>query len=201
VLQEDRVADPERTLPEVERGELLCEGFEWFCFDVPDTKLTFEHGLLLINELARGELVHLGACRTCRGVILLDRLSTGRLDCVFCSKLDNVERMSIVHPEAQFSRNSGESLVDSPERNLRERRRGQQVHVNPTEATPHQLSCFDECQDLGVLSGGNVRQLGQGAEHYRASSEVPARQLPDNERMSPNLSLFEEFDESRITTA
>lgn len=201
VLPEDRLGDPERMLPGVERGELLCEAFEWFCFDVPDTKLTFEHGLLLINELARGELVRLGACRTCRGVILLDRLSTGRLDCVFCStKLDNVERMSVVHAQAQFSRNSGESLVDSPERHLGEPRRGQQVHVNPTETTPHQLSCFDESQNLGVASGGHVRQLGQGTEQYRASSEVPTRQLSDNERMSPNLTLFEEFDESRITT-
>lgn len=202
VLPEDRVADPERTLPGIERGELLCEAFEWFCFDVPDTKLTLEHGLLLINELARGELVRLGACRTCRGVILLDRLSTGRLHCVFCStKLDNVERMSVVHAEALFSRDSGESLVDSPERKLGEGRRGQQVHVNPTEATPHQLSCFDECQNLGVVSRGNVGQLGQGTEQYRASSEVPARKLPDNEGMSPNLTLFEEFDQGRITTA
>lgn len=106
-----------------------------------------------------------------------------------------------MHSEAQFSRNSGESLVDSPERKLGERRRGQQVHVNPTEATPHQLSCFDECQDLGVASGGDVRQLGQGTQQYRASSQVAARQLPNNEGMSPNLTLFEEFDEGRITTA
>jgi hypothetical protein len=202
VLPDDRLGDPERTLPGVERGELLCEAFEWFCFDAPDTKLTLEHGLLVINELARGELVRLGACRTCRGVILLDRLSTGRLDCVFCStKLDNVEGMSIVHAQAQFSRNSGESRGHNPERCFGERRRGQQAHVNSTEATPHQLSCFDECQDLGVANGGNVRQLGQGAEHYRVSSEVPARRLPDDEGKSPNLTLFEEFDDGRITTA
>ncbi len=202
VLPKDRVTDPERTLPAVERGELLCEAFEWFCFDVPDTKLTLEHGLLVINELARGELVRLGACRTCHGVILLDRLSTGRLHCVFCStKLDNVERMSVVHAETQFSRDSGESLVDSPEWKVGEGRRGQQVHVNPTEATPHQLSCFDECQDLGVVSGGSVRQLGQGTEHCRASSQVPACQLSDDKGVSPNLTLFEEVDQGRIPTA
>jgi hypothetical protein len=188
VLPDDRLGDPERTLPGVERGELLCEAFEWFCFDVPDTKLTLEHGLLVINELARGELVRLGACRSCRGVILLDRLSTGRLDCVFCStKLDNVERMSVVHAQAQFSRNSGESRGHSPEGSFGENRRGQQPHVNSTEATPHQLSCFDECQDLGVASDRNVRQLGQGSDGL-------AHQPPDSEAIGRNLTLFEELD-------
>lgn len=196
VLPEDRLGDPERTLPGVERGERLCEAFEWFCFDVPDTKLTLEHGLLLINELARGELVRLGGCRTCRGVILVDRLSTGRLDCVFCStKIDNVERMSVVRAQAQFSLNSRESRGHSPERSLGERHRSQQAHVNATEDTPHQLSCFDDGQDLGVSSGGNERQLGQGGNHYHVSSEVPARRLPADEGISPNLPLFEEFDD------
>lgn len=27
-------------LPGVDRGELLCEAYEWFTFDVPDTRLT-----------------------------------------------------------------------------------------------------------------------------------------------------------------
>jgi hypothetical protein len=202
VLPENRLDDPEQTLPGIERGELLCKAFEWFCFDVPDTKLTLEHGLLLINELARGELIRLGVCRTCRGVILLDRLSNGRLECVFCSmKLDNVERMSVVHAQAQFSRDIGESLVESSERNLVERHRGQQARVDPSEATPHQLSCFDECEDLGTALGRNVEQFGKGSEHHRASSEIPVRQLPDDQGMSPNLPLFEEFDDGLVTTA
>lgn len=194
VLPRNRLDDPEQTLPGIERGELLCEAFEWFRFDVPDTKLTLEHGLLLINELARGELIRLGACRTCRGVILLDRLSNGRLDCVFCSmKLDNVERMSVVHAQAEFSRDVGESLVES--------HRGQQARVNASEATPHQLSCFDECEELGTARGRNVEQFGKGAEHHRASSEIPVRQFPDDQGISPNLPLFEEFDDGRVTTA
>lgn len=115
VLPQERLRDPDSVLPSVERGELLCEAYEWFCFDVPDTRLTFEHGLLLINELAHGELVRLGACRICRGVILLDRLSTGRLRCVFCSTASyNKEQMSVIPTDAELSRSSDEPYsIDS----------------------------------------------------------------------------------------
>lgn len=122
-----RMADPERALPSIERGELLCEAYEWFRFDVPDTRLTFEHALLLVNELARGELVLLGRCQTCRGVILLDRLSTRRLHCVFCSTgLRGDDRMP--RPQA-------------PELGCE---RGSAQQVCPRESTPHQLSCLEE---------------------------------------------------------
>jgi hypothetical protein len=120
VLPQVRMDDPERALPSIERGELLCEVYEWFRFDVPDTRLTFEHALLLVTELARGELVLLGRCQTCRGVILLDRLSTRRLHCVFCSTgLRSDEREFVGEP-------------------------GAAQQVCPRESTPHQLSCLEE---------------------------------------------------------
>lgn len=114
-LPREQLSDPDSALPSVERGEILCEAYEWFCFDVPDTRLTFEHGLLLINELARGELVRLGTCRRCHGVILLDRLSTGRLQCVFCSTaISGKEQASVIHTDADLSGDSGEPYpVDS----------------------------------------------------------------------------------------
>jgi hypothetical protein len=85
VLPEQKLEDVEHLLPSLERGELLCQAYEWFRYEVPETKLTLEHGVLLISELARGEEVQLGTCRTCGGVILFDCLSLGRLECVFCS--------------------------------------------------------------------------------------------------------------------
>ena len=109
VLPQERLCDPDSVQPSVERGELLCDAYEWFSFDVPDTRLTLEHGLLLINELARGELIRLGACRVCDGIILLDRLSTRRLRCVFClTAISNKEQTSVLHVETEFSRISGE---------------------------------------------------------------------------------------------
>lgn len=127
VLPAARMDDPEQALPSIERGELLCEAYEWFRFDVPDTRLTFEHALLLVNELARGELVLLGRCRTCRGVILLDRLSTRRLHCVFCSTgLRSDERVPGPEPAALVC----------------ERASVQQAC--PGQSAPHQLSCFED---------------------------------------------------------
>jgi hypothetical protein len=93
---------------------------------VPDSRLTFEHALLLVNELARGELVALGHCRTCRGVVLRDRLSTRRLQCVFCSTGLRAELES-VPGVAELGCERGDD------------RRTRFLSV------PLQLSCLDEC--------------------------------------------------------
>ncbi len=76
------------SLPGLERGELLCEAYAWFRIEMPTAKLTLEQGLLVLNELARGEQVELAGCLSCSGVILLDRLSHGRLECAFCARAD-----------------------------------------------------------------------------------------------------------------
>lgn len=191
VLPHGRLIEPERALPSVDRGELLCEAYEWFTFDVPDTRLTLEHGLLLINQLARGELVRLGACRTCRGVILLDCLSTGRRQCVFCStRLDNIEPVSVLHSPAEFSCHGREGLVASGERNAADRR-GKQLHVNSAQSVPHQLSCLDECEDLRSTSGRNVKRLAERAEEHVAPDQVAARHSSNDEGVCPNLGLFD----------
>lgn len=86
VLPKETLLQPERTLPSLERGELLCEAYAWFRLEVPAAKLTLEQGLLVINELARGDKIALAGCRCCSGVILSDRLSHGRLECAFCTR-------------------------------------------------------------------------------------------------------------------
>jgi hypothetical protein len=121
------------------------------------TRLTFEHALLLINELARGELLQLGACRTCRGVILLDRLSTGRRECVFCStRVESNEPMAVLDKLPELLGDRGKEFVDR--RALREHLRDQRVRVAPTHATPHQLSLLSECSDLDVTTVENQRE-------------------------------------------
>lgn len=89
VLPEHPATDVERSLPSVQRGEMLCEAYEWFRYDVPDAQLTLEQGILLVLELARGEHVQLGACPTCEGVMLIDPLSVGYQECVFCATDDH----------------------------------------------------------------------------------------------------------------
>lgn len=88
LLPEERLSEPERSLPNLERGELLCDVYAWFRAEIPTAKLTLEQGLLVLNELARGELIELASCRSCGGVILADRLSHGRSACAFCSRTD-----------------------------------------------------------------------------------------------------------------
>jgi hypothetical protein len=191
VLPHERLTDPERALPSVERGELLCEAYEWFTFDVPGTRLTLEHGLLLINQLVRGELVRLGACRTCRGVILLDCLSTGRLQCVFCcTRLDNIEPKPVQHVPAEFSCHSRVGLVVGGERKAADCQ-GERTHVNSGQSIPHQLSCLDECEDLRSTSGRNVKRLAERAEVHVAPDHVAARPSLNDEGVCPNLGLFD----------
>src|SRR5687767_13024078 len=63
VLPKEILRQPERSLPSLERGELLCEAYAWFRFEVPTAKLSLEQGLLVLNELARGEQIALAGCR------------------------------------------------------------------------------------------------------------------------------------------
>jgi len=85
VIPPGRLDDVERTLPSIERGELLCEAFEWFRTSVPNAKLNFEQGILVLNELALHEQIELTYCRSCLGVLLMDRLSIDGPNCTFCS--------------------------------------------------------------------------------------------------------------------
>jgi hypothetical protein len=197
VLPTEQLSDPERVLPGVERGELLCEAFEWFRFDVPDAKLTIEHGLLLISELARGELIHLGACRTCRGVILVDCLSTGRLECVFCStKVESVEPISELHPPAESTGRSVTPLANCPTRDLED---GGSNHVpaDRAESTPRQLSWLDESENLSGGCNSNLRESIERTHDAGATSESPERQATGDHEARMTLSLFGKHRDQR----
>ena len=197
VLPENRLDDPEQTLPGIERGELLCEAFEWFCFDVPDTKLTIEHGLLLINELARGELIHLGACRTCRGVILLDRLSTGRLECVFCStKVESVEPNPEFNAPAKSTWRSPTSLANCTTRDL-EDGDSNHTYVDPAESTPRQLSWLDESETRTEGCNSKQRESVERPHDAGTTSETAEHQVTDDHEACVTLSLFGKLREQR----
>lgn len=99
VLPKETLRHPERSLPSLERGELLCEAYAWFRIEVPTAKLSLEQGLLVLNELARGEQIELAGCRSCSGVILSDRVSHGRLECVFCARAGRNQEDTREEPE------------------------------------------------------------------------------------------------------
>ena len=73
-----------KKLPSLERGERLLTAFELFCQLVPDTRLRFEHAILLVTELTRGSVLALDRCTGCNGLKIVDRLGHPRNDCGFC---------------------------------------------------------------------------------------------------------------------
>jgi hypothetical protein len=72
--------------PGVARGERLCQAFEAYLMLVSTSQITFEHAVLLINELARGEELRLGDCSQCEGLVVVDSLALRDVRCGRCTE-------------------------------------------------------------------------------------------------------------------
>lgn len=86
VVPSDIVVDADHPLPGVARGERLCQAFEAYLTLIPTSLITFEHAILLVNELARGEELRLGDCTDCGGLVVVDSLSIGHIRCARCAE-------------------------------------------------------------------------------------------------------------------
>ncbi len=53
---------------------------------VSTSQISFEHAVLLINELARGEELRLGACGQCDAVLVVDSLALRDVRCDRCTE-------------------------------------------------------------------------------------------------------------------
>ncbi len=80
------VADVDPPVPGVARGERLCQAFEAYLTFVQNSQITFEHAVLLINELARGVEIRLGDCMVCGGLVVVDGLSVRDVRCSRCAE-------------------------------------------------------------------------------------------------------------------
>jgi hypothetical protein len=69
------------------------------------------------------------------------------------------------------------------------------VHVNKTESPAHESVAFDEEQDLVVIRLWRRGQGVQQRDDFFSVSQVPARELPDHERMDHNLFQIEKLRE------
>ena len=85
VMPHHVVVDAENPLPGVARGERLCQAFEAYLMFVPCSQITFEHAVLLVNELARGVEVRLGDCMVCGGLVVVDGLAIRDVRCGRCT--------------------------------------------------------------------------------------------------------------------
>ena len=81
-----QAVEAENALPGVARGERLCQAFEAYLLFVPGSQISFEHAVLLINELARGVELRLGDCMNCGGLVVIDGLALRDIRCTRCAE-------------------------------------------------------------------------------------------------------------------
>jgi hypothetical protein len=79
------VVDAVNPIPDVSRGEKLCQAFEAYCALVQSSQISFEHAVLLVNALARGDELKIAGCADCGGLAVVDSLAEESLKCSHCS--------------------------------------------------------------------------------------------------------------------
>ena len=90
VMPAQVVVDAEHPLPGVARGERLCQAFEAYLMLVPSSQISFEHAVLLVNELTRGEELRLGDCMLCGGLVVVDSLALRDIRCGRCTEASSL---------------------------------------------------------------------------------------------------------------
>lgn len=86
VISSARIVDAARVLPSLDCGERLCEVFEAYRTYFPKSEISFEQIVLLATALAQGDVLALGNCASCGGIILMDQLAVGRKLCSHCHR-------------------------------------------------------------------------------------------------------------------
>jgi hypothetical protein len=94
---EECVPNARAVLPSVANGERLCHALGLYYRMVPHARLTLEHVILLVFELAEGSNWRLERCSGCRVVMLADRSSVGRQLCAECRQPKHPPRVSADH--------------------------------------------------------------------------------------------------------
>lgn len=87
VVPSTRVVDDGNPVPSVARGERLCQAFEAYLMFTPSAQITFEHAVLLANELVRGAELCLGDCQLCEALVVVDSLALRGVRCHRCAEL------------------------------------------------------------------------------------------------------------------
>ena len=78
--------ETESPVPGVARGERLCQAFEAYLTFVQSAQISFEHAVLLINELGRGVEIKVADCMLCGGLVVVDGLAYRDIRCTRCSE-------------------------------------------------------------------------------------------------------------------
>ena len=86
VIPTSTIVDSEHPLPGVARGERLCQSYEAYLKLVPTCQITFEHAVLLVNELARSIELRLDDCCECGSLLVVDKLALRDVRCHRCAE-------------------------------------------------------------------------------------------------------------------
>jgi len=84
IIPTEIVPDAPLSLPSLARGERLLNAFELYRALIPNSKISLEHAVLLMTELAQRRILSLGHCQLCDGLMVVDRLGVRHTRCAFC---------------------------------------------------------------------------------------------------------------------
>jgi hypothetical protein len=71
---------------EILRAERLCDAYWTFKYLVPFAKISFEHMLLLLSEVARAEEIRVTDCVKCKAFLVSDALALNNRICAHCDQ-------------------------------------------------------------------------------------------------------------------
>jgi len=75
-------------------GEQTCDIYDAYLAYYPQSNVRFEELMLLRRTLAKGDLLELGLCRICKGLIMNIRIDRCRPICAHCNSLRESEQDS-----------------------------------------------------------------------------------------------------------
>jgi Flagellar transcriptional activator (FlhC) len=76
----------------LDAGEQACDIYDAYLAYYPQSNVRFEELMLLKSSLAQGDIVALGLCRLCRGLIINHRFERPRQTCSHCGEPREHER-------------------------------------------------------------------------------------------------------------
>ena len=85
VIPPEPCTDGAHALPNVARGELLCQAFETYREMIPSSQISFEHTVFLATTLSRGEQLRLGGCTDCGSLVVTERFPIRDKRCHHCA--------------------------------------------------------------------------------------------------------------------
>lgn len=79
-------AEARLTSPSLTRAELLCQAYESYRALMPAGQLSFEHAVLLLAVLARGDELVVAVCADCRALLIADHCALRAPRCTACAE-------------------------------------------------------------------------------------------------------------------